>query len=308
MLDDPNVSGWVHGDLLWRSEYAHLPSAKLLQLASTLLEKPNSPNLLLDALGMRLHNAGGADDGFGSDLRRLGVVAATRQIQRDRDGSDMVDLHLTEVLKVCLSHSEHDMEKTNWLDALFTASDATYGSGPGYEGAITTTVAAMPYEFLDRVFQRTDDQQRYRKRQLEHVSHRRSVLGDIEIERLITWSQAQRDPQIWQILANSLSVFASAGGDNRVKLTDDSVHFLEASPNPIDVLNGFSEQVIPNGWSGSGADIMEKNANSSRVLLEHEDQAIHDAAKQVIVRVRTWISVERQRKKKKDEEKKQSFE
>jgi hypothetical protein len=308
VLDDPNVSGWVHGDLLWRSEYAHLPSAKLVQLASTLLEKPNGPNLLLDALGMRLHNAGGADDGLGNDLRRLGLEAATMQIQRDRDGSDMVDHHLAEVLKACLAHGGHDAEKTNWLDALFAAIDASYGSGSGYEGAIAATVAAMPDGFLDRVFQGNEDQRRYRKRQLEHVSHRRSVLGDIAIERLIAWNQAQRDPQVWQILTRGFSAFIPSGEDNRVKLSDGCVQFLEASPNPIDVLNGYAEQITPNGWSGSRADTMEQNTDALRVLLEHEDQAIHDATRQVIARARTWIAAERQREKKDDEAREQSFE
>ena len=308
VLADPDVSGWVHGDLLWRNEYAHLPSAKLVQLASTLLEKPNGPNLLLDALGMRLHNAGDADDGLGNDLRKLGLEAATMQIQHDREGSDMIDHHLAEVLKACLSHGGHDVEKINWLDALFIAIDASYGSGTGYESAIATTVAAMPDDFLDRIFQGTDDQQGYRKQQLEHVSHRRSVLGDIEIERLIAWGQAQTDPQVWQILANGLSVFTPLGDSDRVRLADGCIQFLEASPNPIDVLNGFAEQIMPNGWSGSRANIMKRNTDALRVLLEHEDQAIHDAARHVIAQARTWETAERASEKQADEAKEQSFE
>ncbi|MDR6265293.1 hypothetical protein [Roseobacter sp. N2S] len=308
VLAVPDVSGWDHGDLLWRNEYAHLPSAKLVQLASTLLKKTNGPKLLLEALGMRLHNAGDAGDGLGIDLRKLGLEAAKKQIQRDRDGSDMADHHLAEVLKACLSHGGLDAEKNNWLDALFTTIDAGYGSNFGYESAIATTVAAMPDDFLDRVFLGTDDQQSYRKLQLEHVSLRRSVLGDIEIERLITWSQAQTDPQVWQVLANGLSVFTLPGEDNLVRLSDGCIQFLEAGPNPIDVLNGYAEQIMPNGWSGSRADIMTKNTDALRVLLEHEDQAIHDAARQVIARARTWIAAERQREKRYDEAREQSFE
>jgi len=308
VLAVPDVSGWIHGDLLWRKEYAHLPSAKLVQLASTLLEKPNGPSLLLDALGMRLHNAVDADDGLGIDLRKLGLEAAKKQIQQDRDGSDMADHHLAEVLKACLSHGGHDAEKIDWLDALFTAIDASYGLGPGYESAIATTVAAMPDDFLDRVFQGTDDQKRYRKRQLEHVSHRRSVLSDIEIERLIAWSQRQTDPEVWHILANGLSVFSPSGDSDPVRLADSCTQFLEASPNPIDVLNGYAEQITPNDWSRSRADKMEQNTNALRVLLEHEDQAIQDATRQVIARARTWISAERQRERNEDEAREQSFE
>jgi hypothetical protein len=134
------------------------------------------------------------------------------------------------------------------------------------------------------------------------------VLGDIEIERLIAWSQTQTDPQVWQILANGLSVFNPSGDSDRVRLADGCTQFVEASPNPIDVLNGYAEQITPNGWSGSRADIMEQNTNALRALLEHEDQAIHDAARQVIARARTWISAERQRERNEDEAKEQSFE
>ncbi|AEI94817.1 hypothetical protein [Roseobacter litoralis] len=166
----------------------------------------------------------------------------------------------------------------------------------------------MPDEFLDRVFQGTDDQQRYRKRQLEHVSHRRSVLDDIEIERLIAWGQAQPDPQVWQVLANGLSVFTPSGDSDRVRLADGCIQFLEASPNPVDVLNGYAEQITPNGWSGSRADIMKRNTDALRVLLEHENQAIHEAARQVIAQARTWETHERAREKEADEAKERSFE
>lgn len=307
-LDHPNVSGWVHGNLLWRQEYAHLPANKLVNLASTLITKPNGPNLLLDALGMRVFNAEGADDPLGIDLRKLGLEAATIQLQQNRDGTDMADHHMAEVLKSCLSHGDHDAEKSAWLDALFAAIDASYGSGPGYDDAIKTTVAAMPDEFLNRVFQGSEDQMRYRRRQLEHKSHRRSLLSDVATDRLIAWCQTQRDSNVWQVLAAGLSVFSSSDQSNQVRLSDNCVQFIEASPNPIEVLNGYAEQITPNGWSGSRADIMKRNTDAMTVLLEHEDQAIHDAARQVVSRARTWISAERQREKKEDEAKEQSFE
>lgn len=134
------------------------------------------------------------------------------------------------------------------------------------------------------------------------------MLGDIEIERLIAWGQAQTDPQVWQVLANGLSVFIPLGDSDRVRLADGCIQFLEASPNPIDVLNGFAEQIMPNGWSGSRADIMQRNTDALRVLLEHEDQSIHNAARQIIAQARTWETRERRREEQSDEAKEQSFE
>lgn len=308
-LNYADVAAWSFGGLLWGSHYSKLPVAKTVQLANTLLQKPNGDDALLDALGMRLHDTKKTVDTLGPELRRLGLMAAIGRIGRDRNGNaTMVEHHMAAVIAACLANEGNDEEKSSWLDAVFSSVDAQYGYGSGYEEAIQVTAATMTEQFLDRVFAGDDRQRRARRHFIEQGGLHKSMLATVDILRVVEWCRSKADPTIWSSLAMAVDVFVTAGDNKPTGLSDKSIQFLEASPQPELVLNGYASRITPNGWSGSRADIMEQNTNALATLMDHKNPEIAEAARLVIVDARAWVLRERERERREDGAQEQTFE
>lgn len=307
-LDHPSVAGFDYGALLWRPEYSALPSEKLLQLANTLLNKPDGENVVLGALAMKLFGKDKAIDSLGLDLRRLGLIATIKQFERDQNDNSNIDYHMAKVLKSCLTHDGNDDKKASWLDVVFATVDSRCGHTSSYDNAIKVTVATSTEQFLERIFQGDERQRRFRIYFLKHNSNRRSILETADIHRVVEWCKSNTDLSIWEAVASALPVFVAPGDDNIVKLSDKCVQLLEASKNPEQVLNGFASRITPNAWGGSRAEIMERNTNALAALFDHADQEISEAAKNVVGHARIRVTAERDRERQEDETKEQTFE
>ena len=308
-LEHPDTLAWSYGGLIWRRESAVLPPAKILELANMLLQKPKGDDVVLDALGMKLHDTDKSVDTLGPDLRRIGLIAAINRLSRDRDGNnDSVDYHMAAVLAPCLTLEGNDDEKSAWLNAIFTSVDTHYGFAPGYDQAIQMTAASMPEAFLDRVFSGDERQLELRLHFLEHSGYRRSLLATTDVERIVEWCRVKADRIIWTGVATALDVFTTSGDEKAISISDRCIQFLEASPYPEQVLSGFAGRITPNGWSGSRADIMERNRNALAVFAQHQNPAIASATTRIIAEAATWIARERHRERREDEANEQRFE
>lgn len=308
-LAHPDVGAWSFGKLLWRQEYAALPTANLLELAEMLLEKPNGDEAILDALSMKLHDKDKTIDNLGSELRRIGLLAAIRRIGRERIGNiASIDHHMANVMTACLSRDDNEMEKSAWLDAIFSSVDAHYGSAPGCDKAIQVTAATMTGPFLDRVFSGDEQQRRYRLRFLERGGFRRATLATTDVGRIIEWCHGKGDPTIWEGVASALDLFATTSDEETVSAGYAGIRFVEASPYPEHVLKSYARRITPSGWSGSRANIMERNTNALAVFTQHQNPAIASPAMRIIAEAATWISKERDRERREDEANEQRFE
>jgi hypothetical protein len=301
-LEHPDVEAWSYGSLIWRKQYASLPQPKILELATRLLGKANGDSVVLDALHMKLHDTDPAVDTLGHDLRRIGLTAALSQLNRDRDGNnDRIDYEMAGVLRPSLTFEGNNAEKSAWLDAIFSSVDNHYGYAPGYDQAMQVTAECMTEDFLDHAFSGDERQRELRLHFLEHGGLRRSLLSTTDVGRIIQWCQAKDDPAIWAGAATTLDVFASSGHENTVVISERCIQFLEACPNPDQVLNRFAGRIIPDGWSGSKADIMDRNINAFAALTEHPNLQIAEATRRVVAEARTWITRQRDRERREDE-------
>ncbi|WP_374428722.1 hypothetical protein [Tabrizicola sp.] len=308
-LEQPDVGAWGYGILFWRKEFASLPKAKVLELATRLLEKPDGDRVVLDALHMKLHDTDKTVDVLGHDLRRIALTAASSQLNRDRDGNnDRFDYEMAEVLRPSLTFEGNEAEKSAWLDAIFSSVDNHYGYAPGYDEAMQVTAEGVTEDFLDRAFSGEERQRELRLHFLGHGGLRRSLLATSDVGRIIEWCRAKADPEIWAGVATALDVFETSGDEKTVVITERCMRFLEACPNPVLVLNSFADRITPNGWSGSKADIMDRNTNALAALNEHPEPRIAEATRRVVVEARTWITKERDRERREDEASEQTFE
>ncbi len=309
-LEHPDVDAWSCGALLWGPEFAALPVGKLLELAEALLHKPNGDNVVLEALGMKLHATDKTIDTLGPDLRRIGLVASTNQLSRDRDGNTtMIDHHMAAIMAACLPREGNGAEKSALLDAIFSSVDARCGWVPGrYDETIQMTAATMPESFLDRVFSGDEAQRRYRTHFLEDGGINGSFLATTDIGRIIDWCRAKDNPVIWESVAKAVDLFVTSGDEKTLTVSDVSKRFVEASPNPDQVLTSYAGRITPSAGSGSRAAVMERHTNALAVFTHNENPEIAASATRVIAEARAWVERVRECERRGDEANEQRFE
>lgn len=309
VLEHVAVGASTFGTLLWDRSFAGLPRNKILRLAHMILQKPHGDRILMDALNMKLHDADKTIDILGTDLRRLGLVAAISRLGGGRDGySSMVDYNMAAVIASCLAFEGNEAEKSAWLDAVFSSLDVHYGHSNGFEETIHVTASTLPEQFLDRVFSGDNKQQQPRLHILEHGGHKQSIFATTDVRRLVAWCQGRSDPVVWAGVAAALDVFHASADEKTYALTNKCIQFLTASPNPEQVLQVFASQMTTEVWTGSRANMLERKTDALAALADHEIFEISEAAKRVEVEARSWVSRERERERVEDEANEQTFE
>lgn len=310
LLDQDETRTWMFGPILWRDNYAHLPSERLLELAKKLVMKSDGDDTLLEALSMKLHGEDPAVDTLGPELRKLGLKAATKSLLADHSypgGSK--DYRMEKVVHAALSFDGNEAEKTEWLDTIFSVVDERYGYIHSFEKAIETTAGLMPKAFLNRVFQGTEDQQHRRTFFIRHGGIRRCPLSKIDVADLIEWCQQRNEPDVWGLVATGIKLWEKGDGNrDGSSIAASAVDFLEAAPEPEPVLHAYADRVTPSSWSGSRADVMQPRADAIAELKLHEREEIVKAAKSVSGRLEMDIERERVRDRQRDEEREQRFE
>lgn len=310
LLDDEETRTWMFGPILWRNNYAHLPSERLLELAQKLLARPDGNDTLLEALSMRLHGEDPEKDTLGAELRKIGLKAATLSMLADHnDRGVMRDHYIENVINAALSFEGNEVEKAEWVDAIFSVADERYGHIHSFEEAIETTAGLMPMAFLNRVFQGTDDQQSRRRFFIRYGGIRRCPLSKIAVADLIKWCQQQNETDVWGLVASGIRLWDKGDGHREgSSITASAVELLEAAPEPEQVLHAYADRVTPSSWSGSRADVMQPRADSIAELTQHERGEIAQAAESVSDRLAMEIERERVRDRQRDEEREQRFE
>jgi hypothetical protein len=128
VLNEPEVSAWMYGGILWGDNFAALPYSRIVDLVECLMTKPNGCSVILDGLSMKLHDKDGAVDTLGGELRRLGLVAATQQFLSDySDPGGSKDHDTVRVVAAALQFNGNENEKLAWLDAIFAVIDEKHG-------------------------------------------------------------------------------------------------------------------------------------------------------------------------------------
>ncbi|MCX0432769.1 hypothetical protein OD808_17990, partial [Aeromonas veronii] len=309
LLDDPDIDPNIYEPILWRDEYASLPRARILELAMRLLSKPGGSDVVLEALSMRLHDKDVMVDTLGPDFRQIGLRAAILNLPKDHnDPGGTRGYNMECVINAVLRFGGNDAEKQEWLDAIFTVVDRHYGYINSCESAIDTTAALMPVEFLNRVFEGSAEQQERRQFFVCHSGYRQSPLAKINVDQLITWCRARNDTNVWVSIAWSISLWEpgeeAEGGD----MSESALRLLEASSDPVVVLETFAERVTPSSYSGSRAEVMQSREKAIRKLVEHERADISTAAQRVSANLIQLIERQKERELREDMEHEQRFE
>lgn len=308
-LDDPDIRPFMYEPILWRDQYANLPRVRLLDLAKRLLNKVNGDDVILDALSMKLHGKDESTDTLSADFRLLGLTAAIQRIKNsDRGQRGTNDFYMERVIEAALRFDGNEVKKIEWLDAIFNLIDESYGYVFEFEKTIATTVALMPELFLNCIFECTEEQQQRRKFFIRRGGLRRSPLADVSTSVLIAWCRARNDPSVWAAIAAGVTLWSKNDEQNVLTIHEAAIELLEASPEPLTVLESFAEQITPSSWTGSLANIMQARARAISALSKHARPDIAEAAKTVGEKMSQWVARQKEREQREDSEREQRFE
>lgn len=309
LLDDSDIQPHMYGAILWGEQFSNLPESSVLELAHRLLSKPNGDEVVLEALSMKLADKGDAADTLGLALRTIGLSAAIQRFRRDHnDSGGYIDYAMERVIDATLHFDGNEAEKLEWLNTIFAVVDEHYGYIYSFEDAIGITAAWMPKEFLSRIFDGTEDQQQRRLHFINHDDSHQSPIAKIDVDILIEWCGATKDPQVWASVASGINLWSKDGEQSPICLQDDALRFLEASPEPRAVLEIFAENVAPSLWSGSRANVMQPRVEAIGQLVTHERADISKSARAVYEKLTNWVEKEKERERLEDEALEQRFE
>lgn len=308
-LDDPDIRPFMYEPILWQDQYANLPRVRLLDLAKRLLNKVSGDDVILDALSMTLHGKDESTDTLGADFRSIGLAAAIQRIQNnDRDQGGTIDYRMEQVIHAALRFNGNDARKIEWLDTIFSVIDEHYGYVSGFHKTIATTAASMPEAFLNRIFEGTEEQRQRRLFFINRGGLRTYPLEKINITVLIAWCRARNDPFVWSVVAGGVNLWSKNSEQSALTLHETALELLEASPEPLAVLESFAERITPSSWTGSLANIMQARSRILSSLIKHERTDIAEAAKVVCEKMIQWVERQKEREQREDSEREQRFE
>jgi len=248
-------------------------------------------------------------DTLGPDFRQIGLRAAILNLPKDHnDPGGSRGYNMECVINAVLRYGGNDAEKQEWLDVIFAVVDRHYGYVNSCESAIDTTAALMPVEFLNRIFEGSAEQQESRQFFVCHSGYRQSPLAKINVDQLITWCRARNDTNVWVSIAWGISLWEPGEETEGMKMSESALRLLEASSDPVVVLETFAERVTPSSWSGSRAKVMQSRAEAIRKLVEHERADISTTAQTVSANLVQLIERQKEREQREDMEHEQRFE
>ena len=308
-LEVPKVNLRNYGDLFWKVPYASLPADKLHELAARILAIPVGEEVLLEALARKLHREcakGGTLDG---ELKRLGLIAATKRLLNNGSVPAGVNNHdVQQVLRASLQSEGNEKEKSGWLVAIFDLVDGQVAMLRSFKDVVRLTAELMPDEFLNRVFTDDDERRLVRSRFIERETFGTTVLSGIDAGPLIAWCETRNDPEAWKAVASGLRLWVSTDDEDAVRISDTAVRFLEASPAPGEILTIYASKIPPRSWTGSRADTMARRTAYFKTLFKHKDSRISTTAQEIVKEAMKKTSIARQGERREDEEREQRFE
>ncbi|MFK8259044.1 hypothetical protein ACFL9S_14825 [Erwinia sp. AnSW2-5] len=155
---------------------------------------------------------------------------------------------------------------------------------------------------------RSEEQQQRRQFFIGRGGLRTYPLVAVNTNVLITWCHARNDPSVWPAITDGVTLWSKNEEQNRIALHEAAIKLLEASPEPLAVLESFAERITPSSWTGSLANIIQARAGAISMLTKHGRTDISEAAKVVSEKMIQCIERQKEREQREDSEREQRFE
>ncbi len=230
-----------------------VPGIELSSLLEAILGRPKGFQVALDVLHMRLF----ADEGRPKECDPA-VLAFGRRLLNAWDVHNPChhgDHRFALVIERSLAGAEHAAAAAVICNRIKEAGIAHKLGNTELKKTLIALFKVQPRAALDTFFGRTQD--RYL---LSTFDRRlRCALTAVPLEEIISWCQLDPDGR-FVLMAAMGPVFHHAEGHPPV-WRGFAFELLKYAPKPADLIEGFTSQFRPSGWSGSLAAIIEARTN-----------------------------------------------
>ena len=294
-------------DPAWQSPPRAFPETLLCDLFSDILNRPQGPKVVLAGLSMRILKR--SELGIGPELKRLGLAAASaifRELQYRHDQS--IRRYLPRVLDFCLDESQFPEETADTMDAFLARVNSPYAIVSGLRTPATIFAKKIPFRFLDGVCLDPLFEARNRRRLFAEGHSEASILSGLDSAMLIDWCRQGDFQSRLTALSEVIRPFVAADQPDEVVVSAQARAILDAAQDPSSVLNGFTNSIRPQGWSGSLAAIIASRCHAFEALQQDDRPDVRSAAQDLIPRIKDWERRVRQRESGEDCQLNQRFE
>ena len=296
-------------NLAWAPPPRALPESLLCDVFAEILERPGGAVIVIAGLSMRVRALKGGQLGFGSCLKRLGLLASTALLTDPLSRNNItVDRHLSSVLEFCLDESECPQESMELVDAFFSRIQSNQALMAGLRRAAAILAEKMPFRFLDAVYLDPALEVHRRRRLFTERRRGTSPLAGMDAATMVEWCRLGDFQSRLAAVSQAIHPFATEKEGNRVVFSCQARTILDAAEEPAPILANFANSIRPQGWSGSLADIIASRCRAFEALLQDDRPEVRSAARDLIPGIRDSEHQQRRRESNESRQRDQRFE
>ncbi len=297
------------GNLAWHRPLDTFNETDVRDLMLRILDRPDSAQIVLHGLSMRLRVLEYDNLPLGPDLKRVGLLASAalpRHRANYHDGGS-TDYYLSKVLRSCMDEVEFPEETSEVFDAYFVRLRASYGYVGGIEEAVTVLAEKATFRFLDGIFFDSALKD-YCHNVFKGRHDEKNPLSSVCVATLLDWCRQGDFQERLSMISEAIYPFEKELEGDGVVLSEQARAIMDATQDPSTVLRNLCSFVRPSGWWGSLANIIAKRRQAFEMLLKHDRSDVRVAAAAQIAQIKEWEDEERCRERAYDERREQSFE
>lgn len=246
-------------------------------------------------------------------LKKLGRKAISSLLSLDKDETNnRKQLWPDRIIEQCLTETAPKTEINEIIDLLCkgTANYRLFRSDLT-EKMMLTLVSNFPELVLNRVINGDENQEYLASRLFSDASSGRvSYLNNVPTKRLLAW--CNKDELRIRAVAKFISAFKHLPNQEQklrvVTLTEHALALLDVAKDKLAIANEIYEDILPNFWSGSRADIMEERAAAFSALTDYPTPEIRQFAESKMLILEEAIREERKFEAHRFAEREQRFE
>lgn len=298
---ESETAAWQFTDIAWREERG-LDDEDRVRLLRAFMNRADGPVLVTEALNMLRHVEEGAREVWPEALRAVGIDAVVAVVE-GHELNDNLDHNIARALSYCL-RGDNGADANRVMDAIIARGSRRYGSTYDLRDTLGTLAQRTPSIFLSRVFPDGAEMPSVRFRD----GLRPGPLSRIPPDDLIEWCRVDADR--WTRVAPHISPFSrgTEGESETGSISPLAAAFLDAAPDPEEVVEAYLQHLTPMSWSGSRADIMERRLEVIEALHDHPAPEVGRAIARLAPSIRARIDRIRQAEQEEDRERDQRFE
>ena len=271
-------------NLLTCVQKSDLNESKKSKFTEKLLQICSDEEAVLEVIELVIFYFETRDKMVEPQVLKFGFETAIKALQKRGDQLASVEYSLSKFLKYFFSSKVQKSHKSRWCKELFaTISKQKYSGFISGKKILELTAALMPHEFLNCLFDDKKIRNEKRIEILETLQSGSGILSAIDSKTIIEWCQHTDNIEVWKAIAKGVKCLEENENGTSFKLAQSAKDFLNASPNPKDILDIFAESLdLWDPIKGFLIDEIENRLNAFNELVDCTNEEVSKSANDLI--------------------------